>query len=61
MSTHLPIMLVETENASKVFQSISPQNNYKVVMKSFLSLHLQSTLKALGGIGGVVQSFNINL
>ena len=54
-------MLVETENASKVFQSISPQNNYKVVMKSFLSLHLQSTLKALGGIGGVVQSFNINL
>ena len=38
---------------SKGFQSISPQSDYKVIRNSFLSFHLQNTLKVLGGIGGV--------
>ncbi len=38
---------------SEGFQSISPQSSYKVIRNSFLSKHLESTLKVLDGIGGV--------
>ncbi len=39
---------------SKGFQSILPQSDYKVIRNSFLSINLQSTLKALGGFCGVL-------
>ncbi len=38
---------------TKGFQSILPQSDYKVFRNSFLSINLQSTLKALGGFCGV--------
>ncbi len=44
---------------SKGFQSISPQSDLKLIRNPFLSINLQRTLKALGGLCGVAGDITV--